>query len=183
MGRAKDLSAPRYCTGWRFPAINSMYQSPSWEAGSRTVGQEILHLLWNLKVLYRVDNSRTFPEAAEYIPHGILSFIVRSSYSSLAIFGLKFSRYFVCSSCVVYFMFCPARPCRFDRPNDVWWGIQYSLPQGMGKKKIKFLFVPQVWINLICSEIIVGYGKNAYVQVEVTYIMKNKSYIVQWYLG
>jgi len=108
-----------YYTGWRFPAVNSMYQSPSWEAGSRTVDQEILRLLWNLKVLYRVDNSRTFPEAAEYIPHRILSFIIRSSYSSLAIFGLKFSRCFVCSSCVVYFMFCTARPCRSDRPNDV----------------------------------------------------------------
>ena len=48
----------------------------------------------------------------------------------------------------------------------------------MGKKMIKFLFVPQVWINLICSEIIVGYGKNAYEQVQVTIIMKNKIYTV-----
>jgi len=65
------------------------------------VDQEVLRLLWNLKVPDRVDNTRTFPEAAEYIPHRILSFIVRPSYSSLAIFGLKFIRYFVCSSCVV----------------------------------------------------------------------------------
>jgi hypothetical protein len=70
-------------------------KSPSWESGTRTVDQEILRLLWNMKVLYCVDNSRTFPEAAEYIPNRILSFIVRSSNYSLAIFGLKFSRYFV----------------------------------------------------------------------------------------
>jgi len=43
---------------------------------------------------------------------------------------------------------------------------------------IKFLFVPQLWINLVYSETIVGYRKNAYEQVEVTNIMKNKIYTV-----
>jgi hypothetical protein len=57
--------------------------------------------------------------------------------------------------------------------------MQYAVPQGMGKMiKIKFLFVPQVLIDLICSEIIVGYGKNAYEQVEVTNIMNNMIYTV-----
>lgn len=47
----------------------------------------------------------------------------------------------------------------------------------MGKELIKFMYVPQVWINLICSEIIVGYGKNAYEQVEAGNII-NRIYTV-----
>ena len=43
---------------------------------------------------------------------------------------------------------------------------------------IKFLFVPQPWINLVYSEIIVGYRKNVYEHVEVMNIMKNKIYTV-----
>jgi hypothetical protein len=84
------------------------------------VVQEILRLVWNLKVHYRVDSSRNFPEPAECMPLRILSFIFRSFISSLAIFGLKFSMYSVSPSRVVRFMFCLARPRRFDRPNDVW---------------------------------------------------------------
>jgi len=34
-----------------------MKQSPSWEANSHSASQEILHLLWNLKVHYCVHNS------------------------------------------------------------------------------------------------------------------------------
>jgi hypothetical protein len=34
-----------------------MDQNPSSEADVRSVGQEIIHLLWNLKVYYRVYKS------------------------------------------------------------------------------------------------------------------------------
>jgi hypothetical protein len=34
-----------------------MEQRPSWETDSRSAGQDILHLLWNLKVHYNVFKS------------------------------------------------------------------------------------------------------------------------------
>jgi len=36
---------------------DSMEHSPSWEANSHSCSKEIPHLLWNLKVHYRVHNS------------------------------------------------------------------------------------------------------------------------------
>jgi hypothetical protein len=36
-----------------------MQQSPSWEANRFSASQEILHILWNLKVHYRIHNSQS----------------------------------------------------------------------------------------------------------------------------
>jgi hypothetical protein len=38
-----------------------MEQSPSWEADSHSASEEVIHLLWNVKIYYRVHKSHPIP--------------------------------------------------------------------------------------------------------------------------
>ena len=117
------------------------WSSPRWEANSMSAGQEILHILWNPKVLYRVyENLPPVLAPSQVImprppPHtiswrsfwyyppnprlGLSSGFSSWGFSTKTLHASLFSR--ICPTC---HMPRPSHPSWFDYPHIVWWDVR-----------------------------------------------------------
>ena len=114
-----------------------MEQSPSWEADRFSASQEIPHILWKLKVHYRIHKCPPVPILSQLDPvHTSSSHFLKihlniilpsTSGSPIWSLSLRFPHQNpVYTSPIphIHYMPCPSQPSWFDHPNNIGWGVQ-----------------------------------------------------------
>jgi len=117
-------------------AANSMVQSLSWEANRSSDSQEITHILWNVKVHYRIHKHLPpAPVLSQINPdHSFLSHFLKIHFNfSLpstprsSMWSLAFR--FPCQNLVYTFALChmcyvphPSLSYCLEHSNNSWWG-------------------------------------------------------------
>ena len=117
--------------------INSMEQSPSWEANKFSASQKIPCILWTTKVHYRIHKSPPpVPILSQinpvYAPHPIswrsifnafCPFTPGSSKWSLSLMFPHQNPVFTWPHPFFCYAPHPSHSCWFDGPNNIWWGV------------------------------------------------------------
>jgi hypothetical protein len=116
-----------------------MEQRPFWEANRFSASQEILHILWNPKVHYRIYKCPPpVPIPSQFNPvyaisssyflkihiNIILPFMAASSQSPLSL-SFPYQNP-VCTSPLPQSCYIArsSHSFSFDHPNNIWWGVQ-----------------------------------------------------------
>ena len=124
-----------------------MEQSPSWEANQFPASQEILRILWNAKVYYRIHKcpppvpilsqidlvSAPTSHFLKILFNIILPSMPGFSQSSLSFRFPHQNPVYTFPLSNTLYMPLPAHSSRFDHPNTIGWGV--------GLQIIKILFM------------------------------------------
>jgi len=109
-----------------------MEQSPSWEANSHSSSQEIPHLLWDMKVHYRVCKSPPLARILSQMhpvhtlpPVSLRSILILSCHLRLdlpsGLFPLDFQTE-ILPAFLISYVCCMLRPS--PHTNNTWWRVQ-----------------------------------------------------------
>ena len=115
----------------------SMEQSPNWGTNRFSASQETPHILWNPKVHFRIHN---FPPSAPVLSqlhpvHTPISYLLKIYLNIIPIYVwvsqvVSFPQVSPPTPCIglsyphTHYMPHPSNCCRFDHPNNIWWGVQ-----------------------------------------------------------
>jgi len=129
------IKPPQKITG--IDVSNSIEQSPSWKAESHSASKEVLRLLWNPKVHYRIYNNvslvpilshmnpvHSFPPYFPKIHSNIIflstprscKWFLPSGFSTKILY-----KFLISHACYVS---RPSQPPRLYHPNNIWWSVQ-----------------------------------------------------------